>query len=254
MDGENISTYDVGDKIRISNQTYKKPVAQITGYEFKWSHEGKTTGLDYWQCVNYNRNHVARCSAVIYTNGEEPDSEIMEIKNVHNHACDAVANERRARRNVGRQIDVSIYLIYAKNTFAGQFYKACVVILTSRRTIRNYEYALRKLVECESHFDPSKIVMDFEQAPITAFKNVFPDIEIDGCFFHLGWFANTYLIKEEFVLSINAAAGVDRRVQMSKYQKISADLQRFHLDFMAGNTTIIRFLTLCAKKIKFGRN
>uniref|UniRef100_A0A914XRR7 Uncharacterized protein n=1 Tax=Panagrolaimus superbus TaxID=310955 RepID=A0A914XRR7_9BILA len=28
----------VGDKIRVSNETYKILVAQIGGYEFKWSH------------------------------------------------------------------------------------------------------------------------------------------------------------------------------------------------------------------------
>ena len=50
-DGENISTYSVGNTIRISNETYKKPIAQTGGYEFKWSHEAKRTGNQYWQCV-----------------------------------------------------------------------------------------------------------------------------------------------------------------------------------------------------------
>ena len=50
-DGENIATYSVGDTIRISNETYKKPIAQTGGYEFKWSHEAKRTGNQYWQCV-----------------------------------------------------------------------------------------------------------------------------------------------------------------------------------------------------------
>uniref|UniRef100_A0A914PF66 Uncharacterized protein n=1 Tax=Panagrolaimus davidi TaxID=227884 RepID=A0A914PF66_9BILA len=47
---------------------------------------------------------------------------------------------------------------------------------------------------------------------------------------------------------------IARRVQMSKYQKVSADLQRSRQDFMAGNTAIIRFLTQCANKIKPGGN
>lgn len=77
---------------------------------------------------------------------------------------------------------------YSIHANVGQTYKVCVVILMTQRTVRNYEYALRKLKELEPRFDPSKIVMDFEQATKTAFKNVFPEIEIDGCFFHLGSF------------------------------------------------------------------
>ena len=51
MDGENIQTYAVGDRIRISNETYKIPVAQLGGYEFKWSHGAKTSGRHYWRCI-----------------------------------------------------------------------------------------------------------------------------------------------------------------------------------------------------------
>uniref|UniRef100_A0A914QM09 Uncharacterized protein n=1 Tax=Panagrolaimus davidi TaxID=227884 RepID=A0A914QM09_9BILA len=45
------------------------------------------------------------------------------------------------------------------------------------------------------------------------------------------------IMKEKFILSINAAIEVDPRNI-----------------FMAGNTAIIRFLTQCSNKIKFGGN
>uniref|UniRef100_A0AC35G4Y7 Uncharacterized protein n=1 Tax=Panagrolaimus sp. PS1159 TaxID=55785 RepID=A0AC35G4Y7_9BILA len=63
------------------------------------------------------------------------------------------------------------------------------------------------------------------------------------------------VIKEEFILSVNAAQAVDvRNPRIAKYRQISADLQRYQQQFMSGNTGVIRFLTQCSNKIKFGGN
>ena len=52
------------------------------------------------------------------------------------------------------------------------------------------------------------------------------------------------VMKEEFILSINVASEIDpRKARLKIYQQISADLQRYQREFMAGNTAIIRFLT-----------
>ena len=62
-------------------------------------------------------------------------------------------------------------------------------------------------------------------------------------------------VKEEFILSFNVASEVDpRNARLKIYQQISADLQRYQQEFIAGNTAIIRFLTQCSNKIKFGGN
>lgn len=52
-DIDEIATYSVGDHISVTNETYKKPIAQVGGYEFKWAHEAKRTAEHYWICVQW---------------------------------------------------------------------------------------------------------------------------------------------------------------------------------------------------------
>jgi len=44
---------------------------------------------------------------------------------------------------------------------------------------------LKKLKEIKNSLNPKSILTDFENASISAFKEVFPQIENRGCFFHL---------------------------------------------------------------------
>uniref|UniRef100_A0A914YMF4 FLYWCH-type domain-containing protein n=1 Tax=Panagrolaimus superbus TaxID=310955 RepID=A0A914YMF4_9BILA len=103
-DVDDIPTYGAGDRIRIQMKLNKKPIAIVGGYEFKWAHEAQRTGEHYWLCVNYFKKGVARCPAVIYTDGKTSVAIVVAMKNSHNHAGDAVSSENRIMRNRGRHL------------------------------------------------------------------------------------------------------------------------------------------------------
>lgn len=61
-----------------------------------------------------------------------------------------------------------------------------VYILTTNATKRTYVRILMKLLEFEPMLEPKRMMCDFEQAFISAIKDVFPQCSIAGCLFHLG--------------------------------------------------------------------
>jgi len=47
-----------------------------------------------------------------------------------------------------------------------------------------YTKVLNQLLKCKPDLDPKSIQIDFEQAFISAFKDIFPNAKINVCFFH----------------------------------------------------------------------
>lgn len=66
----------------------------------------------------------------------------------------------------------------------GGTYLCVYVLLPDKRQI-TYENMLRMLIELEPLLNPTRVSVDFELAIHNAFREVFPGISIDGCFFHL---------------------------------------------------------------------
>lgn len=67
----------------------------------------------------------------------------------------------------------------------GSVLPAAYILMTSK-SASTYERALTALKNvCEITDGPSTIVVDFEQAAVSAFQCVFPNASIKGCFFHL---------------------------------------------------------------------
>ena len=62
---------------------------------------------------------------------------------------------------------------------------ACVYILLTNKTKETYKKAFSILKQKRPDLQPSTITTDFEKPVMDAFKNVFGNTELQGCFFHL---------------------------------------------------------------------
>jgi len=72
----------------------------------------------------------------------------------------------------------TIHVCYNQTTYP------VVYVLMTDRTKQSYIEILNVLKRFEPDLNPSSIMIDFEQPFILAFKDVFPNSEIKGCFFH----------------------------------------------------------------------
>ena len=60
-----------------------------------------------------------------------------------------------------------------------------VYVLACGKDYGTYHKIFSKLKEAEPMLKPKTVMVDFEQAAIKAVKNVFPESDVFGCFFHL---------------------------------------------------------------------
>jgi len=72
----------------------------------------------------------------------------------------------------------TIHVCYNRTTYL------VVYVLMTDRTKQSYIEFLNVLKRFEPDLNPNSIMIDFEQSFILAFKDVFPNSEIKGCFFH----------------------------------------------------------------------
>uniref|UniRef100_A0AC35G2H3 FLYWCH-type domain-containing protein n=1 Tax=Panagrolaimus sp. PS1159 TaxID=55785 RepID=A0AC35G2H3_9BILA len=99
MSLEEEDTFAINDPIKVTDTRLKKPIAQIGGYKYKYSHASKSTGVCYWRCTKYQKG---KCLAVIYTDSITDGSLVCQMK--YKHIGDAIALERRNIRSATHQI------------------------------------------------------------------------------------------------------------------------------------------------------
>uniref|UniRef100_A0A915D041 MULE transposase domain-containing protein n=1 Tax=Ditylenchus dipsaci TaxID=166011 RepID=A0A915D041_9BILA len=76
----------------------------------------------------------------------------------------------------------NLWIIYAR--LAHTFVPVVFSLLTDRKT-ETYEFVLKKLVELRPDLSPTSIAVDFELGEFNAFKKVWSEIQMRGCFVHL---------------------------------------------------------------------
>lgn len=61
-----------------------------------------------------------------------------------------------------------------------------VYVLILNKTQESYTRVVQELLNLEQNINSPTIMIDFEQGLFGAFANVFPSVQIRGCFFYFG--------------------------------------------------------------------
>ncbi|XP_068226404.1 uncharacterized protein [Palaemon carinicauda] len=77
------------------------------------------------------------------------------------------------------------YQLYTIHAIKSEYLFACVYILLTNKTKETYKKAFSILKEKRPDLQPKTITTDFEKPVMDTFKYVFPNLELQGCFFHL---------------------------------------------------------------------
>lgn len=84
-------------------------------------------------------------------------------------------------------VPLLFFQLYTLHARVGNNYPPCIYFLLPNKTNATYRrmiQAVMNLFENEE-LQPQRVLLDFEQAAISAFREEFPNSEISGCFFHL---------------------------------------------------------------------
>jgi len=76
--------------------------------------------------------------------------------------------------------------LYTIHCYTRSLFIPLVYILMTSRTKEVYAEVLRQLLVLKPDLNPKSIKIDFEQSFVSAFKQIFPNAHISGCFFHFG--------------------------------------------------------------------
>ncbi|KAL4112956.1 hypothetical protein QTP88_016668 [Uroleucon formosanum] len=129
-----------------------------------------------------------------------PNIAQVEAKKLVNSMKETAANEQKStRNNISENLeDVSIPFgdgsfksvpsifsrLYTVHCHKNESVLPLIYVLMADRTKDTYTEVLNQLLKCKSDLDPKSIQIDFEQAFISAFIDIFSNAKINGCFFH----------------------------------------------------------------------
>lgn len=77
------------------------------------------------------------------------------------------------------------FQLYTIHTKIGNSYPPCVYFLLTNKSGPTYTRMISILNIIIPNANPARILVDFEQAPINAFRLQYPNANMSGCFFHL---------------------------------------------------------------------
>ena len=80
---------------------------------------------------------------------------------------------------------MQFYQLYTIHIHIGGFYPPCLYALLTNKTEQTNLKFLKAIASVSDNAQPSRILLDFEQAAVNAFTSAFPESSIKGCYFHL---------------------------------------------------------------------
>ena len=77
------------------------------------------------------------------------------------------------------------YQLYIIHSIYRHHVVPVIYALLRRKNIATYKNLINEVLKFAPQWSPHTIMLDFEQACITAFQTSFPAVALSGCYFHL---------------------------------------------------------------------
>ena len=135
------------------------------------------------------------------------------------------------------------YQLYTIHVVREDFLFPCVYVMMPDKAQSTYERVFPILKDKRPDCDPENVTLDFEKSAINAFMTVYPDANINGCFFHLSqsiWrkiqitgLSNSYISDANcrlYCKMLAALAFLNPDEVIDAFEELNEDLERLQLD------------------------
>ena len=121
---------------------------------------------------------------IIHDSGREDPQRILMIGD-QNSLLNLYHNEIWICDGTFAVVPNIFFQLYTIHTQIGNSYPPCVYFLLPNKTENTYRRMLEILLNFLPNAEPARILLDFEVAAMNAFRMVFQQASIGGCFFHM---------------------------------------------------------------------